>query len=312
MNLMSIIIAAIFILCAISGLRKGMARKLSGVLSLVISALLVSAFLPHVTQLVKTRTSIYSTVEEKCESLISDQIVNSLTGTGSSSGTSDSSGTVNRDQLKELMDQYGLDSSRLDGMPDSQVQEYVENYLKPYLEPFTSGTTDSLNLDLSNGETVLDGMSQTEQTKLIQSLPIPEFLQNLMLTYNNKEGYKALDVSGFGGYLSAFVANIVINIVSFLLTLLIVWIIVRIILACLHLAARLPVIRVADRFGGLLVGLVQGLMITWILFLIISMFSGTSVGAQLIKMIDSSTILQPLYEGNLFMKSVVNSLSNIM
>lgn len=312
MNVMTIVTAAVFIICAISGVRKGMSRKLSGVLSLVISALLVSAFLPQVTQLVKTHTGIYSTVEKKCEELISDQIVSSLTGSGSSSDSSSSSGSVDIDQIKELMDQYGLDSSRLDGMTDAQIQEYVENYLKPYLEPFTGGSTDSLDLDLSEGETMLDDMSQIEQTKLIQSLPIPEFLQNLMLTYNNKEGYKALSVSGFGAYLSAFVANVVLNIVSFLLTLLIVWIIVRIILAGIHVLAHMPVIRAVDRFGGLLIGLVQGLMITWIIYLIISMFSGTEIGAQLVNMIDDSSILKPIYEGNLFMKSIVNSLSRIM
>lgn len=311
MNVMTILVPAIFIICAVSGLVRGMTSKLSGVLSLVISSLLVSAMLPGVTSYLRSNMGIYTFIEQKCESLISDQVTKTLTG--AASGGSDSSGeSVDRSQIAGLMNQYGLDSSRLDGMTDEQIEEYVENYLKPYLAPYTNGKTDSLDLKLSEGATVLDSLGRIEQTKLIQSLPIPDFLQNLMLTYNNKEGYSRLKVTGFGGYLSAFVANVALNILSFLITLIIVWVIVRLILAALHLASRMYVIRTVDRIGGLAVGLIQGLLITWIIFLIISILSGTQIGSLLMKMIDSNALLKPVYDGNLLMKSVVRSMSNIM
>ncbi len=163
----------------------------------------------------------------------------------------------------------------------------------------------------SNGE-VLNSLTRIEQTKLIQNLPVPNFLQKLMLNYNNSEGYRKLGVSTFGGYLVDFIANLILNIIAFLATLLVSHVVVWGIFRLLDLAAHLPLLRHVNRIGGLALGLVEGIIVVWVIFLVISMLSGTQIGVTLMKMIDESVLLKPLYESNLLMRLVSGAISGML
>ena len=313
MNIMTIVVLAVLTLFAVGGLKKGLIRKVNGVVSIFLASVLVSMLLPYVTGFLKNATPVYDIIRTKTEETVSSQITSIWLG--KAAGQEDQNQTTNdgsygRDQIKQLMDQYGLDSSRVDGFSDEQLEEYVEDYLKPYLAPIT-GENISLS-GLSSGQTMLDGLSRIEQTKLIKSLPVPGFLQKMMITYNNSQGYKTLGVQGFGGYLSGFIANVILNIAAFLATLIIVHMLLWAIMNALDLFARLPILYEINHAGGLVVGLLEGIVIVWIAFLILSALSGTQLGMTLMGMVDNSIILKPIYQGNLFLKEITGAVSSIM
>lgn len=295
MNILTIVILAIFLLFAWSGFQKGLIRKLAGIVSLALSVILVSVALPYITDFLKSETPVYELLVDRCEEVVGDQAISSLLGGESKDGG------IDRDQIKSLMDQYGMDSSVVDAMSDEQLEELAGQYFQEYLNQ--SGEQES---------GAVSSLSKIEQTKLIQNLPIPSFLKEMMINYNNSEGYERLQVSDFGSYVVHFFANIILNILAFVVTLLVVQLVLWTGLTALDLFSRLPLLNFLNRIGGLAIGAVQGLLAVWVIFLIISALSATDTGMMLMEMIDQSTILRPMYDGNLFMKIAVQALSGIM
>ena len=294
MNILTIVILAIFLLFAWSGFQKGMVRKLAGIVSLALSVILVSVALPYITDFLKSETPIYELLVDRCEEVIGSQTAASLLGSDEDTG-------IDREQIKSLMNQYGMDSSAVDAMSDEQLKELAGQYFQEYL-------------DQSEGQESggISSLSKIEQTKLIQNLPIPSFLKEMMINYNNSEGYARLQVDNFGSYVVHFFADIVLNILAFVVTLLVVQLVLWTGLTALDLFSRLPLLNLLNRIGGLAIGAVQGLLVVWVIFLIISALSATDTGMMLMEMIDQSTILRPMYDGNLFMKIAVQALSGIM
>ena len=298
MNILTIVVLAIFVIFALNGFRRGMVRKLAGIVSLVLAAVLVSAALPYITDFLKSETPVYQYIAGQCERVVGEQAASALLSGGGETSS------IDREQIKSLMDQYGMDSSLVDTMSDQQLEELAGQYFQEYLNQ-SSGV---------EGETEggMSSMTKIEQTKLIQNLPIPSFLKEMMINYNNSEGYQKLNVSDFGGYVVNFFANVILNIVAFVVTLAVVQVVLWTGLTALDLFSRLPLLNLINRIGGLAVGLLQGLLVVWVLFLVISALSATDIGMRLMEMVDASALLGPLYDGNLFMKTAVQALSNIM
>ena len=298
MNILTIVVLAIFVIFGLNGYRKGMVRKLAGIVSLVLAAVLVSAALPYITDFLKSETPVYQYITEQCQRVVGEQAVSALLSGGGETSS------IDRDQIKSLMDQYGMDSSLVDTMSDQQLEELAGQYFQEYLNQG--------NQEGAQTGGALSSMTKIEQTKLIQNLPIPSFLKEMMINYNNSEGYQKLNASDFGCYVVNFFANVILNIVAFVVTLVVVQLVLWTGLTALDLFSRLPLLNLLNRVGGLAVGLIQGLLVVWVLFLIISALSATDIGMSLMEMVDGSTLLSPIYDGNLFMKTAVQALSNIM
>ncbi len=356
MNLTGLVILAIFLFFVWRGRRRGLVRCLSGVTSVIISSLIVSALLPSVTSYLKDHTPVYELIVYQCEltlgtrfgsSLISDMAgsagAKSKNASGESgevavasfsmsgkktvsfshalmpSGSTDKapeyrSTSINRNRIKELMDQYGLDSSRLNGMSDEQVQDYIDNYFIAYLDQVgDSSVLNNIGSALSSvSADALNNLTKIEQTRLLQSLPVPQSLRKTLLNFNNSEGYKKLGASTFGDYLIRFLANVIMDILAFFVTMLITHLIVRTVLRALDIFAHFPILYTINRTGGLVIGALQGLFVIWILFLVVSLFSGTTIGMNLLEQIDANLLLKPMYQSNVFLRIITNSINAIL
>ena len=299
MTIAGIITLVIVVLFALRGMSRGLVKMVSGLLSVIIAAFLVRLLLPYVTQAIRT-TPAYDFVTVQCEKVLNEQIAKTA---AQKLGISEGINAQNpdREQIRALLDENGIDSSVVDVLSDSELSDYVRTYLGTM-----GGETGQVVSD------TLDSLTKVEQTELIRSLPVPDFLQRLMINFNNSEGYRKLQVSDFTGYLVRFIANIILNAAAFMVTMLLTWIIVRGILAALDLSSRLPVIGAVNRAGGLIAGAVCGMFFVWFVFLIISLLSGTRVGLELQNMIADSFVLQPLYDSNVFLKIVSDTMNKIL
>ena len=292
MNILSIGILAVFFLFVASGWKKGLVKKMAGIVALVASSFLVSIALPYITEFLKTETPVYQYIVYQCENVLSSSNINYwLTGEKERS-------TIDREEIRYLLDYYGMDSSVVDTLSDSELEKLANQYFQEYMSQSGGGSALSL--------------TKVEQTELIQNLPVPDFLQNLLLNYNNSEGYKKLEVTDFGGYLVNFFANIILNILAFVVTLLVVQLVLWTGITALDLFSRLPVLNFVNHLGGLAVGALQGLFAVWLLFLIISLFSATEIGMTLMNMVNESVLLQPMYESNMFLKIVTQAIAKLM
>ena len=80
------------------------------------------------------------------------------------------------------------------------------------------------------------------------------------------------------------------------------------ILIALSVFTKLPIVGTADRLLGLALGLVQGLLLVWALFLVLSMFAGTPAGSVLMREIYRTPFLELLYNNNLFLSGAAQAI----
>lgn len=306
-NILEIAVAAVILLFAAAGYRKGFVKKLAAMVSLLVSVVLVSALLPWITAFLKENTPVYTMVEEQCRTVMEKQIGEAMfSGAEKSTGESSQADiyrNMGREEIKALMEANGYDGSLLDALSDEQLEQYKEQYIQQY---FSSDTTNSGESD-NSGAVLLGNLTRIEQTELIENLPLPEFLQDILLDYNNEEGYQGLGVSTFQDYLIGFIATGILNVAAFLASVLIVHLLLWLSISALSILANLPVIRVVNRVAGLALGLLQAMLVLWLAFLILSLVSGTGIGMQLMKMVESGTWLNWLYQSNLFLKIVLRA-----
>lgn len=306
-NILEIAVAAVILLFAAAGYRKGFVKKLAAMVSLLVSVVLVSALLPWITAFLKENTPVYTMIEEQCRTVMEKQIGEALfSGAEKSTGESSQAEiyrNMGREEMKALMEANGYDGSLLDALSDEKLEQYKEQYIQQY---FGSDTTDSGGSE-NSGAFLLGNLTRIEQTELIENLPLPEFLQDILLDYNNEEGYQGLGVSTFQDYLVGFIATGILNVAAFLVSVLIVHLLLWLSISALSILTNLPVIRVVNRVAGLALGLLQALLVLWLAFLILSLVSGTGIGMQLMKMVESSNWLDWLYQSNLFLEIVLRA-----
>lgn len=100
------------------------------------------------------------------------------------------------------------------------------------------------------------------------------------------------------------IANRVVDIGAALVVFIVVRIILLVVFALLDLITKLPILKQVDKTGGIIYGILQGLLITYIILAIIyllNMISGlSSIG--IVKDIDNSLLGKILYNNNLLLK----------
>ena len=317
MNILEIAVVILIAVFAIAGWRKGFVRKLASMLSFVISIILVAVFLPYMTEFLKTETPVYDYIVKQCREVMAENLADAITmgNVDVQSGTwggSDSLKMANaisdysdisREQIKSLMEQYGYDSAVVDALSDEQLEAYKEKYAQQYIQQYF-GAEEGGAQGSGTGQ-----LTKIEQTELIEHLPIPEALRDLLLDYNNDEGYRSLGVTGFADYLVHFVATVILNVIAFVAAVILVQILLHLVIGALDILAHIPLIGGLNRLLGLILGLVQALFFLWLFFLILSMTSATQWGLQLMDMVQSSQTLSALYDSNLFLEIVVRTVA---
>ena len=298
MNILEIIIIVAFLLFAAAGFRSGFVKKLASMVALVLSVILVAFFLPYITGFLRDNTSVYDMITEQCRRVVAEQTAGLLTGTQE---TEESGGTpaLDREQIKSLLEANGYDSSIVDSLSDEQLQSYVQQYAQDYLQQSSEGGQDTTAAE----------PGRLEQMEIIENLPIPQVLKDLLQDHNNEEGYASLQVSTFQDYVIHFISVLILNLVSFIVAVILVRLLLRIAIAALDIISHIPVFNTVNRLAGLLLGLVQGLFWLWVFFLLLSMFSATEAGLQLMSMVQESQLLSYLYEKNLFMQIVLQAVT---
>lgn len=317
MNILEIAVVILIAVFAIAGWRKGFVRKLASMLSFVISIILVAVFLPYMTEFLKTETPVYDYIVKQCREVMAENLADAITmgNVDVQSGTwggpdslkmanaiSDYS-DISREQIKSLMEQYGYDSAVVDALSDEQLEAYKEKYAQQYIQQYFGAEEGGVQ-GSGTGQ-----LTKIEQTELIEHLPIPEALRDLLLDYNNDEGYRSLGVTGFADYLVHFLATVILNVIAFVAAVILVQILLHLVIGALDILAHIPLIGGLNRLLGLILGLVQALFFLWLFFLILSMTSATQWGLQLMDMVQSSQTLSALYDSNLFLEIVVRTVA---
>ncbi|NLL72334.1 MAG: CvpA family protein [Clostridiales bacterium] len=136
--------------------------------------------------------------------------------------------------------------------------------------------------------------------KLIASLPLPQTIKDSLQA--NKEKQE----TNIKSYITSQVTAIVINALAFVFTFIVIFIALWVISIALNIISKLPILNQINKIAGLFVGGLQGLVIVWILFVILTVISGSEIGQSAILQINNSKILTYIYDRNILLNTVMS------
>ena len=182
-------------------------------------------------------------------------------------------------------------------------------YVKSRLNEYTSWQTNiqtSIQTSFDGYlEEQVEAMEPEQENKVLDKLPIPEVLTGLLKDNNNSSVYEKL------GVVSAYLANMIMTAVAYVVTFIVFLIVLKIIFHFLHLVTRIPGLKQLNSVAGGILALVQGLIFLWILCLVLTAFSNTDWGIQMMGMIKESSFLSLIYNHNLLLQLLMEIMMNL-
>lgn len=155
-----------------------------------------------------------------------------------------------------------------------------------------------------------------DTTDFMESVNLPDTIKETIIT---EEFLEKVDISSTAKNASAelsqavslFLAKTIIYMICFVVIFIGSAIIITIIGNVLDLIAKLPILKQANKFAGLLLGLVQGVLVVWLLFAVITIISGTEFGQSVHIYITESQLLTFLYNNNLPLKLITGQVEGM-
>ena len=139
-------------------------------------------------------------------------------------------------------------------------------------------------------------MPDTPVSEQVKDWPLPEGMRESLT--------KAADSAADGALYSALHAvstsmmRTSISVISYVGGFIVIYLVLLLIGKLLKLAAKLPVLKQADKFLGLVLGLLSAFLLIDIFFLILSGLSHTEFGLEMMRLIAENRFLSALYEIN--------------
>ncbi|PKM93277.1 MAG: hypothetical protein CVU84_16805 [Firmicutes bacterium HGW-Firmicutes-1] len=146
-----------------------------------------------------------------------------------------------------------------------------------------------------------------DQLQVIDKLKVPQFLKIVLKENKNAEVYDLLKATKLEEYIGGTIATIAMNALAFLLVLILTVFILKIVSHALDIISKLPVIHQLNKVGGLAIGLVQGVVLVWILCIALSFITSIQTDDKLFLLIEKSPLVKYFYNHNL----LVNFISNL-
>lgn len=145
-------------------------------------------------------------------------------------------------------------------------------------------------------------MSDEEQDKFIENMPVPKYIKGYLKKNNNLQVYQDRSLDSFSEYIVDELVRIIINLITFVVVYFVIRIGLLIVTIMGNIITKLPMIEQFDGMGGTLLGSVQGIIEIWVLFIIVTFLSQTELGMSAMQCIENNTILNILYNNNIIMR----------
>jgi uncharacterized membrane protein required for colicin V production len=182
--------------------------------------------------------------------------------------------------------------------------------LSPYISKTLQNNEKFYNLvneKISEGLKLEDtDTKESKETQAIEALTLPMSLKDALIENNNSEVYKALAIKSFDGYVSGYLTVIVINAISFIITYLVIKIALTVLSRLLDIISKLPILNGLNKTAGLIVGLLQGLVVIWVLCIVLTVFGTSKIGQELFQLVNESAVLSSIYNNNLLLHVITN------
>ena len=192
------------------------------------------------------------------------------------------------------------------------VSPIVTNVLKNN-ENISGGIESKLEqvIDLSGVAETLSAEEEQDPLAFIDGLQLPESIKETIkdsLTETMEEKKEAAadfvgdKLSSLEEYICGLLTNIILNALGFFITFILAAVGIAVLCFVLDLLSKLPVLHQINTIAGVAAGALEGLVILWIVFIVITMLGSTGFGQNCLTMINESKILSFLYDSNVLSK----------
>lgn len=182
---------------------------------------------------------------------------------------------------------------------------YVSSFLKTQTPVYRMAERKCEDLAenlISSGTGTGEDVPRAGQSELIKSLPLPDSLKTQLIDNNNSFSYESLAAETFTQYIAGYMASLLLNILVYVITFFLVNLLLRMTVMTLDVITDLPVLHGINQFFGLVLGLLQGVAVIWIGFLVLTVLVHTDFGTKLMAMVNESAVLSMLYNSNIFLR----------
>lgn len=166
-------------------------------------------------------------------------------------------------------------------------------------------------IDLSGIAENLSAEEENDPLAFIEGLQLPasikETIKESLTTTMEEKKEEAANFVGdkldsLEAYICELLTNIILNALGFFITFILAAVGMAVLCFVLDLLSKLPVLHQINTVAGVAVGALEGLVILWIVFIVITMLGSTGFGQSCLTMINDSKILSFLYDSNILSK----------
>lgn len=150
------------------------------------------------------------------------------------------------------------------------------------------------------------------ESKQIEDLPLPDIIKDWLVENNNEETYELFGAESLGEYISEYVSNVAVNAIAFVVTFIVILIVIKLVIYFLDLVSKLPFLNGVNKMLGVALGLIEGLVILWVLCLVVTAAAGSEWGQSLLGMINSNEFLSFIYNNNYLMRLATDVLKLVL
>ena len=166
--------------------------------------------------------------------------------------------------------------------------------------------------DFINGliKDIINDSVDTQIDGIVDKLKLSENLQSKLGIDSLRE--TSSTTAGMVDTLSGKIADLILLVIAFVVVYILAKIALRIISKLIRKTSKLPVIRTFDKLGGALFGMLEGVLIIWIIYMVLFMFRASGFTASIFELINKSKVALFLYKNNVLMGLVSGYLAKLI
>ena len=139
----------------------------------------------------------------------------------------------------------------------------------------------------------------TTTDHIIDGLSLPDSIKDTLKRNEAITEYAGARLEELEVYVCDTLTDIIVNAIGFIVTFLIAAAGLALLCFVLNIISKLPVLHQINTLAGVAVGALEGLVVVWIFFIVITMFGTTEFGRETLALISENPVLSFLYDSNL-------------
>lgn len=139
----------------------------------------------------------------------------------------------------------------------------------------------------------------TTTDAFIDGLSLPDSIKDTLKSNEAISEYAGARLEELEAYICDTLADIIVNAIGFIVTFLVAAAGLALLCFVLNIISKLPVLHQINTLAGVAAGALEGLVVVWIFFIVITMFGTTEFGRETLALISENPVLSFLYDSNL-------------